>query len=38
MPAMLERWKHWYGESRANGHSRWWSARWTLSVAWALRG
>jgi hypothetical protein len=36
MRTMLERWRHWYGESRANGHSRWWSARWAARVAWGV--
>jgi hypothetical protein len=37
-PAMVARWRWWYAEARANGHSRWWAARWAARVAWALRG
>jgi hypothetical protein len=35
-PAMVARWRHWYAEARANGHSRLWAARWALRVAWIL--
>jgi hypothetical protein len=35
-PAMVVRWRHWYAEARANGHSRLWAARWALRVAWIL--
>jgi hypothetical protein len=36
-PAMVVRWRQRYAEARANGHSRFWAARWALRIAWVLR-
>jgi hypothetical protein len=31
------RWRTNHRDARANGHTWWWSIRWGVKVAWALR-
>jgi hypothetical protein len=33
----LDRFRLYYRDARDNGHTLWWSLRWGLRVAWALR-